>query len=514
MPTSTKMKSTTETGFEGYGYCFVDCNVENPDRYCPGGFHPVVLGDTLGPEGRYEVLHKLGHGGYGTVWFCRDAILEKWKAVKVLAASESRPDNNDLKVLRMLEGVSRDELEKRHICLPESYFHEVGPNGTHLCLVLPVLGEPITGAWDDFGGDRPDILKDLCAQMCEAMQFLHEHNICHGDFRPQNILYKIPGIEDMTEEEVNDAGLLPPELQVIELGPVPATGEEPPASLPEYLLPSGPLVLPSELMSNEIMVVDFGEAYEVSSPLVEAGIPLEYAAPERVLKCQSPGFGADVWSLAASFCKIRQSVTPFDDNLVRGYVQRLEDIIGPLPKPYRSAWFKNGYATGARRTSGDTVPAEEPVSMTPEEADALKSSRYEAKGYADFLERLVYDKTQFARLDSDGGPADGGDCLIWYEWQTPADEAALLLDLIRKVFKYGASERLSVQEIMCHGWFDGMFAALEDARAEDSNEGSEREESEGEVDVFYRAEEYLFYAAVEFQQPGQPMPQYRPIRWV
>jgi hypothetical protein len=30
--------------------------------------------------------------------------------------------------LRMLEGVSRDELEKRHICLPKSYFHEVGPN--------------------------------------------------------------------------------------------------------------------------------------------------------------------------------------------------------------------------------------------------------------------------------------------------------------------------------------------------------------------------------------------------
>jgi hypothetical protein len=113
--------------------------------------------------------------------------------------------------------------------------------------------------------------------------------------------------------------------------------------------------------------------------------------------------------------------------------------------------------------------------MTPEEADALKSSRYEGKGHADFLERLMYDKTQFARLDLDGGPADGGDCLIWYEWQMPADEDVLLLDLILKVFKYGASERPSVQKIMCHGWFEGMFVPLEDAQTEDSDEGGQRE---------------------------------------
>jgi serine/threonine protein kinase len=500
------MESPIENDLIGYGYRFADCNVENPDRYCPGGFHPVVLGDTLGPEGRYEVLHKLGHGGYGTVWFCRDSVLKKWKAVKVLAASESGPDNNDLKVLRMLDGASREELEKRHICLSESYFYEDGPNGKHLCLVLPVLGEPITGAWDDFGGNRPDILKDLCAQMCEAMQFLHERNVCHGDFRPQNILYKIPGIEDMTEDEIYDAGLLPAELDVIELGPVPATGEEPPVNLPGYLLPSGPLMLPSELMSNEIMVVDFGEAYEAFSPPAEAGIPLEYAAPECVLKCQSTGFGADVWSLAACFCKIRQGDTPFDDNLVCGYVERLEDILGPLPEPYRSAWFENGHAFGEPLLSTD-----EPVSMTTEEAENMKARRYEWKRYRDFLERFVYDKTQFARMDPDGGPGDDGDGLIWYEWQTPADEAALLLDLVRKVLKYDASERLSVNEIMEHDWFAGIFTPIGGGKGEQDD--CEMEEDDSEDQVFYDAEEYLFYDAVEFQEPDEPMPEYRAIHW-
>ena len=40
-------------------------------RYKKGGYHPVALGDTL-KDGRYKVLHKLGWGGYSTVWAARD----------------------------------------------------------------------------------------------------------------------------------------------------------------------------------------------------------------------------------------------------------------------------------------------------------------------------------------------------------------------------------------------------------------------------------------------------------
>lgn len=40
-------------------------------RYRPGGYHPVHLGDTLS-EDRYKILHKLGWGGYSTVWAAQD----------------------------------------------------------------------------------------------------------------------------------------------------------------------------------------------------------------------------------------------------------------------------------------------------------------------------------------------------------------------------------------------------------------------------------------------------------
>lgn len=44
---------------------------ENFLDYRPGGFHPVALGDTL-KDGRYKIYHKLGYGGFSTVWVARD----------------------------------------------------------------------------------------------------------------------------------------------------------------------------------------------------------------------------------------------------------------------------------------------------------------------------------------------------------------------------------------------------------------------------------------------------------
>ena len=40
-------------------------------RYRPGGYHPVCLGDTF-KGGRYTIHHKLGWGGFSTVWLAKD----------------------------------------------------------------------------------------------------------------------------------------------------------------------------------------------------------------------------------------------------------------------------------------------------------------------------------------------------------------------------------------------------------------------------------------------------------
>ena len=35
------------------------------------GYHPVHLGDTF-KDGTYEVVHKLGYGGFSTVWLVKE----------------------------------------------------------------------------------------------------------------------------------------------------------------------------------------------------------------------------------------------------------------------------------------------------------------------------------------------------------------------------------------------------------------------------------------------------------
>jgi hypothetical protein len=48
-----------------------DVDAEPLNRYRRGGYHPVCLGDLL-KDRRYKILHKLGWGGYSTIWAARD----------------------------------------------------------------------------------------------------------------------------------------------------------------------------------------------------------------------------------------------------------------------------------------------------------------------------------------------------------------------------------------------------------------------------------------------------------
>lgn len=43
---------------------------EGVGAYHVGGFHPVYIGEVYG--GKYEVLRKLGYGGFSTVWLVKD----------------------------------------------------------------------------------------------------------------------------------------------------------------------------------------------------------------------------------------------------------------------------------------------------------------------------------------------------------------------------------------------------------------------------------------------------------
>ena len=51
-------------------FLFAGPEVESPNGYRPGGYHPVHIGDFV--HERYRVIHKLGFGTFSTLWLARD----------------------------------------------------------------------------------------------------------------------------------------------------------------------------------------------------------------------------------------------------------------------------------------------------------------------------------------------------------------------------------------------------------------------------------------------------------
>jgi serine/threonine-protein kinase SRPK3 len=432
---------------------------EEVSSYGPGGFLPVMLGDSIGQDGRFYIVEKLGRGGYATVWLCRDLMHETWKAVKIIRASASDEDScAELRVLNDLSGVDREELDANHICLAEEYFWEQG----HLCLVLPVLGESITDLWEKYG-DRPDILKHICAQMVEAMSFLHSKGICHNDFRPGNILFKLKDIDNISQEEMIE--MLPQSEEIAVVPRQDVEEFEVPAHLPQFVYTATCIKPKPKHVTFDIVISDFGESFHVDKPMEhkKSGIPRKYAAPEILLGGAPLGFGTDIWALGSTICEVRQGYTPCSDEGTRPAVRRLEQNIGPIPEPFRSQWFKQ--QKNIRDIPASEIPLSEAVTASPEKMEKSRQKHFDSRGCHTFLEQCVWLDSSFGTSLKDGEmpdlkpnqhdfPESG---FRWTTYQTPTDEAEQLLDLLYKIFKWLPAERLSGPEILAHPWLDGQL---------------------------------------------------------
>lgn len=176
---------------------------ETKERYRPGGFHPIMPGDVLGDTGQYEVFDKLGWGHRSTVWLCKDLESKLWRAVKVLQAEDSTQENRELMLFKLLQHVDREELERNHIGLAESYFWQDGPNGKHLCFVSKFAASMHSIPPAGYGIHSPTLLIDLCYQLAIAVKYLHDKGICHGDIRIENIAMRLDdGVEKLSRHEM------------------------------------------------------------------------------------------------------------------------------------------------------------------------------------------------------------------------------------------------------------------------------------------------------------------------
>ncbi|KAI9053096.1 hypothetical protein LZ554_003365 [Drepanopeziza brunnea f. sp. 'monogermtubi'] len=415
--------------------------------YKRGGHHPVHLGDILNE--RYEVIHKLGSGGYANVWLCCDnaSKLSRFAAVKIIMAEGSTPDCpelrvNTLKTLGLDEGPSAE-----HFCLPTDEFDIGGPNGKHFAFVYPVLGPRVSRLLNvERSQDPGKVLRELSLQTVNAMEKLHSNGICHGDFRPANILARTAGLDGLSTREVFEALGKPKTTKVTA-----TSGEDHSApTAPQYLV--YPVnwddvelsALGANFIADKACIIDFGESFDISEPPQDMGIPQIYCSPEYTID-KVVGIGSDIWSLGCTLFEIRTGRKLFDtfDDDPDEHLCKMAMILGKLPEPWwtktweaRKLFFEDdadgdGRVVEIRRELHGEARFETCVWQAPEPrsiSDAL-------------LPGLFYENSH--------GP--GG-----VQHDISPEEIDLFSDLLTQIFRYDPEERPTARQLVDHAWFKNV----------------------------------------------------------
>ncbi|CAI7574136.1 unnamed protein product [Penicillium glandicola] len=313
--------------------------VERLEKYQPGGYHPILIGDIL--QSRYQVVHKLGYGAYSTTWLCRDYQSDTYVAVKVgMAESNAR----EVDVLNYLNHPSPlDPPGRAMIPSVKDKFVLHGPNGTHPCYVTTLAMCSVSGTKN--GSYRrifqAETARSLIVQLVLAVEYIHAKGVVHGDLHGGNILLRLPAnFDQLSIEQLYEKYSSPAPEPVIRhdgesLGPGVPSSVVPPI----WLGKASEEISPSE---SSVLLGDYGEAYRPSTEdRYHSHAPLSFVPPEALFEPErSLSFSADIWSLACSIWIILGQRPLFDDILATADDITAEqvDALGSLPLRWWEKW--------------------------------------------------------------------------------------------------------------------------------------------------------------------------------
>ena len=314
--------------------------VEKLESYRVGGYHSIKIGDDI--HNRYQVVQKLGHGTYSTIWLARDRKCSKYVALKVCTADSIPLEFSVLSELSKPQQSSSTSLGKTMIPSVLDRFEIQGPHGTHPCYVTIPARMSLSEAKDASYNRlfQLEVARALAAQLVLAVEYVHSKGFVHGDLHYGNVLLRLPF--DLSQLSVE--GLYKkygePEYEAIRR----FDGQPLPPNIPSHaILPiwlgeaSDKLKLPEA----KILLSDFGEAFSpTKQQIFESHTPLVGRPPEARFEPHKPlSFPSDIWSLGCSLWNIIGQNSLFDGMFATEDSITCEqvDALGILPPEW---WFK------------------------------------------------------------------------------------------------------------------------------------------------------------------------------
>ena len=107
---------------------------------------------------------------------------QRYVAVKI-SVSERGERIREFKVLRAIAAIRFEQPGSRHLMAMLDHFQLDGPNGTHDCLVLKLLGPSVLDLLDArFRDERipGKLAKTIAKQALLGLDYLHQQEIGHG----------------------------------------------------------------------------------------------------------------------------------------------------------------------------------------------------------------------------------------------------------------------------------------------------------------------------------------------
>lgn len=151
-----------------------------------------MIGELLG--NRYRLIEKIGEGGMALVYRAEDALLRRPVAVKILRSQYA----NDLEFVERFRREAQAAASLSHPNVVNIY--DVGQdNGIDYIVMEFIAGDNLK---DLIRREAPFTVRralSYAAQICEALNHAHQHNIVHRDIKPHNILVTGDGRVKVTD---------------------------------------------------------------------------------------------------------------------------------------------------------------------------------------------------------------------------------------------------------------------------------------------------------------------------
>ncbi len=236
----------------------------------------MAAGQGIKNFGRYKILGSLGKGAMGIVYKGLDPAIDRPVALKTIRLDQILEENeaDDLKERLVREAKAAGQLSHPNIVT----IYDVGTEGNIQYIAMEFLRgntlESLVNAglnWDY------KTLSKVMVQICDALDFAHEHGVVHRDVKPANIMI---------------------------------------------------------LDGNKVKVMDFGIArVDKSASMTQTGTALgtpNYISPEQ-LKGQTVDRRSDIFSLSVVFYELLTGQKPFKGETLSSLIYSILHTEPPAP---------------------------------------------------------------------------------------------------------------------------------------------------------------------------------------